>query len=55
MEKSLSWESNSHLTSQEIIRPLWNPKVPYRIAQEPATGPYPGPDEPSPQVPPLFP
>jgi hypothetical protein len=31
MEQSPSWESHSHSTSQEILRPLWNHKIHYRI------------------------
>jgi len=31
MEHSLSWETNSHSASQEILRLLWNPKVYYSV------------------------
>jgi hypothetical protein len=31
MEQSPSWEVDSHAASQEILRLLWNPKVPYRV------------------------
>jgi hypothetical protein len=31
MQQSPSWEANSHSTSEEIPRLLWNPKVYYRV------------------------
>ena len=31
MEQSPSWEANRFPASQEILRILWNPKVPYPI------------------------
>jgi hypothetical protein len=31
MEQSPIWEANRFTASQEILRNLWKPKVPYRI------------------------
>jgi hypothetical protein len=31
MEQSFSSQAYSHSSSQEIRRPLWNPKVQYRV------------------------
>jgi hypothetical protein len=49
MEQSPSWEAYSHPASQEIPRRLWN------RFQDPAAGPYPEPDEPSPHLTSIFP
>lgn len=27
MEQSSCWEANKHLAGQNILRPLWNPKI----------------------------
>jgi hypothetical protein len=35
MEQSPSSEANSHSASQEITRPLWKPKVHYRVYNSP--------------------
>jgi hypothetical protein len=35
MEHSPSWEANSDISSQEISRILWNPKVQYRVHNSP--------------------
>jgi hypothetical protein len=48
------WEAKNHLGSQEIPRLLWTAKVQYRV-HEPTTGPYPKPDENSPQYAIIFP
>jgi hypothetical protein len=42
MKQSPSSEANSHSSSQEVPRILWNPKV---YSQEPNTDPYPETDE----------
>jgi hypothetical protein len=47
MDQSPSWAANGCSACDEIIRLLWNTKVYYR-------GPYPKPDESSPQPPTLF-
>jgi len=44
-EQSPSWEADIRSASQEIIRLLSNSKVHYRFSKEPATIPYPKPDE----------
>jgi hypothetical protein len=47
---STSWEANSDLATQEIPRISLKP-----CSQQPATGPYPVPDEFSPHFPTLYP
>jgi len=39
MEQRLSREANSHSSSQEIPCPLWNPKVNYRVDENPPLKP----------------
>jgi hypothetical protein len=39
------WEADSHSATQEIPHLLWNSKVYYSVQKQPATGPYPEPDE----------
>jgi hypothetical protein len=41
MEKNPSWEANSRSASQEIPRPLWSPKVHYRVHNSPLPRPVP--------------
>jgi hypothetical protein len=53
MGLSRSWEANSLSASQEIPR-LLLPEGSLPCLQEPATGPYPEPDESSPQLPLYF-
>jgi hypothetical protein len=45
MEHSLSWEADSHSSSQEIPPPFMESEGPLPCLQQPATGPYFGPDE----------
>jgi len=45
MKKSLSWEANRSIASQEIPCIVWNPKV---HSQATATCPYPEPQQSSP-------
>jgi hypothetical protein len=47
------WDANRSAASGEIPRILWNSKV-NPPSQEPATCPYPKPDESSPRIPVLF-
>jgi len=53
MEPSPTWETNSHSASQ-ISPPFMEPKVSLSCSQEPAIGPYPESDVPSPHLPTLF-
>jgi hypothetical protein len=55
MEKSPSWETNSHSTSQEIPRLLMEPEGSLPCSQQPATGPYPEPHVSSPHLSNQFP
>jgi len=54
MEQSPSSEANSHSASQEIPRLYRTPGL-LPCSQRPSTGPYPKPDESSPQLSSLFP
>jgi len=51
MEQSPYSEANTHSVNQDIPRLLWFIACP----QDLSTGPYPDPDESSPQFPTLFP
>ena len=48
MDQYPSWEANSSSVSQEIIRHFMNPGSLLQYSQEPATCPYPEPDQSSP-------
>jgi hypothetical protein len=56
MEWSPTWEAASCSPTQEFPNILWNLNVqgPLPCSQEPATGPYPEPDESSPYHPILY-
>jgi len=45
MEQNPSSEANSHSASQEIPRLVWDHKSSLPFSHEPATAPYPEPDE----------
>jgi len=49
IEQKPSCEDNRSSASQEIPRMLWNPKVHYRVSQEPVTCPYPEPQQSNPR------
>jgi hypothetical protein len=39
MEQSPSSETNSLSANQEILRPLWNPKIPYNVHKDTSLAP----------------
>jgi hypothetical protein len=45
MVQNPSWEANSFLGSQEILRILWKPQVHYRIHNSPPPVPVTAPDQ----------
>jgi hypothetical protein len=55
MEQNPSWQANSHSATQEIPRPFMEPEGSLPCSQQPATDPYPEPDESSSHLPTLFP
>jgi hypothetical protein len=49
MERSPSWDANSHSASEESPSHLWNPKIYYSVHDILSLNdPYPGPDQSSP-------
>lgn len=50
MEQNLPCETNGHSTSQNLFPPLMKPQVSILCSLQRPTGPYPVPDEFSPQL-----